>query len=449
MARMPGLLPPDNLPDRAPVLPQDRSSKPLSGRELKRLEAVRVLIAVARRLNAEAAPTDAGAILDLAARYRPQIRHSAGTDPWPVTGHAPDRLRDMAVRSAAPVLLDHLLPAAREYLILRLSDAAGHALCAVRLRGEATADERPSAGPASTMSSDTPASMAEVAAALAAGVRALHGAGQPHIDAVSDAATAAAKALASEVLSNGTADKRPIPVAVLSGGLLRLETINATLTALRVAPATIRDVAFYARLVSRTALRQGAEALAALVPDGTDDGLARTVAMIASVDRMITFAMRLLDAVGDETEDPQTPFVKRIDEVTLDGFADALVRLGVTLMSVLERLVDTAELGDDLFVAVTRQVQWLHRFCSWMGRREPPPALAELADFLVLHSAGVSRRVTVLLTNTTCDAGLRSKVAGSLLARAEAVDALLADMNRPHLRDDLGHAMQVLRQRAE
>ena len=444
---MPGLFPSDGSADSDSLLPQDGSSKPLSGRELKRLDAVRVMIAIARHLTAEATPTDAGAILDLAARYRPQVRHSVATDLGLVAGHTPDRLRDRAVRNAAPVLLDHLLPAVRDHLILHLSDAVGPAEDVVGPHGEARTAERPSGGPSRAPVSDSPAPMAEVAAALVAGVRALQGAGQPHIDAVSAAAVAEATSLASALLSGGTADERPIPVEVLSRGLLRLEAITTTLAALQVAPATIRDVAFYARLVSRTALRQGARTLAGVVPDGTDDGLQRTVVMLASVDRMITFAMRLLDAVGDDTEDPQTPFVKRIDEATLDGFADALVRLGVALMTVLERLADTAEFSDDLFVAVTRQVRWLHRFCSWMGRREPPPALAELADFLVLHSAGVSRRVTVRLTNAACDARLRAAAAGSLLARAEAVEALLADMNRRHLRDDLGHAMQVLRQR--
>jgi len=442
---MPDSSPSDDPSKRLPTLGQGCSPKPLSGKELKRLDAVRVLVAIARHLNAEAAPTDARAILDLAARYRPQVSHAL--DVWSVAGHSPDQLRDMAVRSAAPVLLDHLLPAARDYLIHCLRDVAGHTLRAAGPQEEARTGEALCDRPSGATTSDATVPMSEVAAALFAGVRALNGAGHPHIDVVSDAAADEAKSLASDVLGSGAAEEKPIPVEVLSQALLRLEAINGTLTAMRVSPARIREVAFYARLVSRTALRQGALTLAASVPDGPDDDLERSVAIIASVDSMITFAMRLLDAAGDEAEDPQTPFVKRIDEVTLDGFSDVLVRLGVAVMVLVEKLVDKVEYGDDLFVTLTRQVTWLHRFCSWMGRREPPPALAELADFLVLHSAGVCRRVTALVTNTACDARLRSETAGSLLVRAEAVEAMLADMNRRHLRDDLGLAMQALRQR--
>lgn len=403
---------------------------PLSGRETKRLELVRTLIAVARHLKAPPHIDHAQAIVDLVARHRPPVRHALPADPPALTGLSAERARERAMQGCAAVFLDRLLPAAREHAITYASAVA---------HGDGNPPEGEEDG----------RSALEAADALATVVRALHGAGRQNIDAVSDAVEALARATVADLLERSTVLDIPIPTDTLTQALLRLERINALLKPLAAGSSTIRDLVFYSRLVSRLALRQGATILNGFVHDGTPETLHRSMALAATVDSVILIAMRLLDSVADEREDPQTPFVRRVDEVAFENFSEAAKRLGTALVGLLDRLMEMPGRSDRLFVALTKQVKWLHRYCVGVARGDPPPELAELADYLVLQSARLCRRVTAQMTDGACAETADAAALRSLIMRGEAFDTLLADMNRIHLRNDLVGVLELLRRKAE
>lgn len=386
-------------------------------------------VRAARLLRGTLTAERAGDLLALLHPYRRRVLLPAVDDPRRgLAGQSPARLYDITLRQAAPVLLDVFMPACRDHVIDRLSSVG-------------VADE-----PGEDASLP---SVMDVVDAMRGIARCLRGAGRPHLLAVASAVELESRTLVADALRSVEADPSPTHyVAVLSQALMRLEALRLALETMGAKPAVLNGLAYESRRVARRALRHAAETINAYVDNRDLIRLRDSLTVLAAIDDLLVLALRILDALQDREEEP-TPFVKVSDEAVLDDYVDAAARLARALVVLVRETLTSADFDTLLFAALVRKIKWLHRFCTRLGHARRPPALDELADFLVLQSAMLARRVGDALADSLLSHPPDRAQAALLVERAAEIADLLPDMNRAHVRDALLVRLQAARETLE
>ncbi|WP_431855135.1 hypothetical protein [Azospirillum sp.] len=384
-------------------------------------------VKVADHLAEQQTPERAAVLLTLLTPYRRRLFHADGSNPLAgLDGLPPARQHELAMRQAAPMLLDVLLPACRDHLIDRLITPA------------------PADGDTPEDDEGLP-SIVDVAAAMRTLIAALRGGGRQHATAVIGAVEEASRAMVQQVASAETPAGTARGVTLLSHTLLRLEALRLVLETLGARGAALGEVAYQSRRVARLALRHAANTLNAYVGNHDLIALHGSLQVIGAVDSLIVVALRILDALEGQEEE-ETPFVKVADEVALDTYVESATRLAQVLVVLVGKALPNDELDSLLFAAMVRKIKWLHRFCARLGtdHSRRPAALDELGDYLVLQSAMLARRAGEWLTDTL-GSGLDPAVTRRRIERAEAVADLLTDMNRRHVQEALEVRIAAMR----
>jgi len=384
-------------------------------------------VKVADHLAALQTPERAAVLLTLLTPYRRRLFHASGSDPLAgLAGLPPERQHELAMRQAAPMLLDVLLPACRDHLIDRLVAPAPP---------EDTTPEEDDGLP----------SIVDVAASMRTIIAALRGGGRQHAAAVVGAVEEASRAMVQQAANAEMPAGTARGVTMLSHTLLRLEALRLVLETLGARGDALGEVAYQSRRVARLALRHAASTLNAYVDNHDLITLHGSLQVIGAVDSLIVVALRILDALEGQEEE-ETPFVKVADEVALDTYVESATRLAQVLVELVGKALFADELDSLLFAAMVRKIKWLHRFCARLGtdHSRRPAALDELGDYIVLQSAMLARRAGDWLTDAL-GSGLDPAVLLRRVERAEAVADLLAEMNRRHVQDSLEVRIAAMR----
>ncbi|HYG91818.1 MAG TPA: hypothetical protein VD978_36840 [Azospirillum sp.] len=369
----------------------------------------------------------AEALFTLLAPYRRRLFFSDGGNPLhTLAGQPPGRLHDMAMRHAAPMLLDVLLPACRDHLIDCLVAPAGTDFEVL--------DEDQSLP-----------SAVDVAAAMRTMVGTLRGGGRQHVGAVIGAVEAASRTMVEQAARTEMPAGTTRGVTMLSNMLLRLEALRLVLEMLGARSAALGEVAYQSRRVARMALRHAGSTLNAYVDNPDLITLHGSLQVIGAVDSLIVVALRILDALEGQEEE-ETPFVKVTDEVALETYMDSATRLARVLFDLVRNALFAEEFDSLLFAAMLHKIKWLHRFCSRLGMNHSrrPAALDELRDYIVLHSAMLARRTGDWLTDTL-PGHPDAAFAHTMLDRADEVAKLLSEMNRRHVQEALTGRIAAVR----
>ncbi|WP_448189582.1 hypothetical protein [Azospirillum sp. sgz301742] len=385
-------------------------------------------VKVADKLGEAPTPARAEALVTLLTPYRRRLFHADGSNPLHgLEGLPAERQHDLAMRYAAPMLLDVLLPACRDHLIDRLVAPAN-----AEPAGEPAADE------------DGLPSIVDVAAAMRTIIGALRGGGRQHAGAVIGAVEEASRAMVQQAASAELPAGTTRGITLLSHTLLRLEALRLVLETLGARSDALGEVAYQSRRVARLALRHAANTLNAYVDSHDLITLHGSLQVIGAVDSLIVVALRILDALEGQEEE-ETPFVKVADEVALDNYVEAATRLAQALVDLVRNALSAEEFDTLLFAAMVRKIKWLHRFCARLGtdHSRRPAALDELGDYIVLQSAMLARRTGDWLTETLGSADDERQ--NRRLERAEVVADLLAEMNRRHVQESLEVRIAAMR----
>lgn len=391
--------------------------RPAAPRRLRGVTESADAVRAARLLRGTLTTERAGDLLVLLHPYRRRVLLPAVTDPRQgLAGQAPARLYDITLRQSAPVLLDVFMPACRDHVIDRLSSV-----------GAVEVPEGDASLP----------SVMDVVDAMRTIARTLRGAGRPHLLAVATAVELESRTLVTNALRRVEVDPSPTHyVSVLSQALMRLEALRLVLETLGAKQGVLAGVAYESRRVARRALRHAADTINAYVDNRDLIRLRDSLTVLAAIDNLLVLALRILDALQDREEEP-TPFVKVSDEAVLDDYVDAASRLAQALVVLVRETLTSADFDTLLFAALVRKIKWLYRFCTRLGHARRPPALDELADFLVLQSAMLARRVGDALADSLLCHPPDRALAGVLVDRAAEIADLLPDMNRAHVREAL------------
>ena len=363
----------------------------------------------------------AEALFTLLAPYRRRLFLPDGSNPMhTLVGQTPQRVHEMAMRHAAPVLLDVLLPACRDHLIDRL---------VVQKPADAPPDGAEGEGELPTV--------VDVAAAMRGVITALRGGGRQHAVAVIGAVEEASRTMVQEAADAEAPAGTAHGITALSYTLLRLEALRLVLETLGARSTALGEVAYQSRRVARLALRHAGSTLNAYVASPDLITLHGSLQVISAVDGLIVVALRILDALEGQEEEA-TPFVKVADEVALDSYVESATRLAQVLFELVRNALLNTEFDNLLFAAMLRKIKWLHRFCARLGENHNrhPAALNELHDYIVLQSAMLARRTGDWLVDTLM-AHPDAKMARRMLNRAEEAIVLLDEMNRGHLQNAL------------
>lgn len=419
-------------PDPQPAAKAPQPAAKARGTGPRRLRGVMEsadAVRAARLLRGTLTHERAGDLLLLLHPYRRRVLLPAASDPRQgLAGQAPARLYDMVMRQSAPVLLDVFMPACRDHVIDRLASVGAV---------EVPPDDA------------SLASVMDVVDAMRTIARCLRGAGRPHLLAVANAVELESRTLVANALRDVEANPSPTHyVTVLSQALMRLEALRLVLESIGAKPSVLNGVAYESRRVARRALRHAAETINAYVDNRDLIRLRNSLTVLAAIDNLLVLALRILDALQDREEEP-TPFVKVSDEAVLDDYMDAATRLAQALVVLVRETVTSVDFDTLLFAALVRKIKWLHRFCTRLGHARRPPALDELADFLVLQSALLARRVGDALADSLLRHPPDRAQAAVLVERAAEIADLLPDMNRAHVRDALLVRLQAARETLE
>lgn len=410
----------------------DGTPRRASPRRLRATHEAADAIRIADHLVGLLTPQRAAVLLTQLAPYRRRLFHAEAGNPLAgVDGLPPARQHELAMRLAAPVLLDVLLPACRDHLLDRLAVP------------EAATDDAP--GNEDADEDDGLPSVVEVAGAMRTMIGALRGGGRQHATAVVAAVEQVSRAMVKRAATAETPAGTARGVTMLSHTLLRLEALRLMLETLGARGDALGDVAYQSRRVARLALRHAAGTLNNYLDSPNLAALHGSLLVISAVDGLIVVALRILDALEGQEEE-ETPFVKVADEVALDTYVEAATRLAQVLIRLGGKALLADELDSLLFAAMLRKIKWLHRFCARLGNDHSrrPAAIDELADYIVLQSAMLARRAGEWLTDT-CSGTPDPATAHRRIERAEAVADLLTEMNRRHVQDALEARIAAVR----
>ncbi|HEY0834653.1 MAG TPA: hypothetical protein VGE72_12160, partial [Azospirillum sp.] len=371
----------------------------------------------------------AEALLTVLDPYRRRASLPSGGNPLHgLVGQSPARLHELTMRHAAPILLDVLLPAAREHMMDRLVGA---------LRPlEAEEGARQDGGLPSAV---------DLAGAMRTMIGALRGAGRQHALAVIDAVVEDSRSMVQQAAGigqgAGQAAGQPNTIGELSHTLLRLEALRLILETLGARSPALLALAYQSRRVARLALRQAATAINGFVRERNVMTLRDSLQVIARIDSLIVVALRILDSLQAHEEEA-TPFVKVADEEALDDYVEAIVRLSEALVQLTNRTLASPDFDELLFVALLRKIKWLYRFCDRLGHDRRPKALDELRDYLGLQAAMLGRHCAEALSGAVGDPALMDR----LMPRADELVLLLGDVGRLKVRDMLSARIAAARE---
>lgn len=400
---------------------------PAMARRIRGVREAQDAVRAAALLDGALTLERAEVLFTLLAPYRRRLLFSDGSNPLHgLAGLAPGRLHDMALRHAAPMLLDILLPACRDHLIDRLVAPVGTDA------DTAAADE------------ELPG-VVDVAAAMRTVAGALRGAGRQHVGAVVGAVEEASRSMVEQASRTEMPAGTTRGITMLSNLLLRLEALRLVLEMLGARSAALAEVAYQSRRVARMALRHAGGTLNAYVDSPDLITLHGSLQVIAAVDSLIVVALRILDALEGHEEE-ETPFVKVTDEVVLESYMESATRLARVLFELVRNALLSEEFDTLLFAAMLHKIKWLHRFCARlaMNHNRRPAALEDLRDYIVLQSAMLARRIGDWLTDSL-PAHPDPAFAHAMLDRAGEVANLLAEMNRRHVEEDLRLRISAVR----
>lgn len=414
----------------APVRPAPEPAAPmrLSARKLRHAREAQDAIKAAALLRQPLTLDRAEGLLAILDPYRRRASLPAGANPLHgLVGQSPARLHELTMRHAAPVLLDVLLPAAREHMLDRL--------VGVLRPLEAEESARADGGLPSAM---------DLAGAMRTMIGVLRGAGRQHALAVIDAVVEDSRSMVQRAFGLIHTDGRPADhpniIGELSHTLLRLEAQRLILETLGARGAALDALAYQSRRVARVALRQAAAVINGFVRERNLLTLRDSLQVIARIDSLIVVALRILDSLQAHEEEA-TPFVKVSDEEALDDYVEAIVRLSEALVQLTRRTLASPDFDELLFVALLRKVKWLFRFCDRLGHDRRPKELDELRDYLALQSAMLGRQCAEALSGAVGDPVLMAR----LMPRAEELVVLLGDVGRLKIRDMLAERIAAAR----
>ncbi|HYH19819.1 MAG TPA: hypothetical protein VD995_14490 [Azospirillum sp.] len=405
----------------------------LSARKLRHAREAQDAIKAAALLRQPLTLDRAEALLALLDPYRRRASLAAGTNPLHgLVGQSPARLHELTMRHAAPILLDVLLPAAREHMLDRLVGVLRP------LEAEAGAGQE----------GGLPSAI-DLANAMRTMIGVLRGAGRQHALAVIDAVIEDSRSMVQRASglgqTTGQTTSQPADhsgtLGELSHTLLRLEALRLILETLGARSPALEALAYQSRRVARLALRQAAAAINGFVRERNLLTLRDSLQVIARIDSLIVVALRILDSLQAHEEEA-TPFVKVADEEALDDYVEAIVRLAEALVQLTTRTLASADFDDLLFVALLRKIKWLYRFCDRLGHDRRPKELDELRDYLGLQSAMLGRQCAEALSGAVGDPALMAR----LMPRADELVLLLGDVGRLKVRDMLAARIAAARE---
>ncbi|HYD64381.1 hypothetical protein [Azospirillum sp.] len=418
----------------APASPTPEPAAPvrLSARKLRHAREAQDAIKAAAILRQPLTLDRAEALLAILEPYRRRASLPAGANPLHgLVGQSPARLHEIAMRHAAPVLLDVFLPAAREHMLDRLVGVL-----------------RPLEGDEAARQDGGLPSAIDLANAMRTMIGALRGAGRQHALAVIDAVIEDSRAMVQRASgigqTPGSQGGQPADhshtLGEFSHTLLRLEALRLIMETLGARSPALDALAYQSRRVARLALRQAAAAINGFVRERNLLTLRDSLLVIAKIDSLIVVALRILDSLQAHEEEA-TPFVKVADEEALDDYVEAIVRLAEALVQLTTRTLASPDFDELLFVALLRKIKWLYRFCDRLGHAHRPKELDELRDYLGLQSAMLGRQCAEALSGAVGDPVLMAR----LLPRADELVLLLGDVGRLKVRDMLAERVAVAR----
>ncbi|NYZ16191.1 hypothetical protein HL658_26930 [Azospirillum sp. RWY-5-1] len=394
-------------------------------RPLRGLREARDAVAVVSLLREPMTIAKAEILVDRLVHHRTRMLLRADANPLlTLVGAVPNRFGDAMMRYVAPVLVDVVLPGARDYLMGRLVDG-----------------RRPDAADAAN--GEAMPGAVEVADAMRRIVRALKGAGRGHLATVADACEAESRRL-TEQHYRDTRPTGPASLHDLAHALLRVEVLTLVLDALG-STAGLDEGRYQSRRLARLALRRATEALEGFVADRGLKALHASLSVLAAVDALIVVVLRILDA-RQETREEASPFVEPADRVDMGKYVQAAGRLSSALLDMVGRAAVTPKLDDLFFEALVRQIAWLHRFCAHLGHEDKPPALTDLQHRLVDRSARLAGYAGDALIDTIMQRRAEPHEVDTLVRRTEAIAELLLDMDRPDELEALALRIVVVRE---
>lgn len=421
---VPPSLPPALRSPAAPGHPSPCAPAPVS--LLRGTEEARDALVVASLLRRPLTLTRAEALVERLAPYRPRLRLPAteGNPLEGLTGPAERRLGEVTLRHISPVLVDVVLPGARDYLLGRL--ISGH-------RPHPTADGSEDALPTAV----------EVAEAMRKVVVALNGAGRGIVVSAADTCAREARATADR-MTRQTGPVVPRNIDELAHGLLRLEVLALVLDALGSSTG-LDGTRYQTRRLARFAVRRAATALEGFARNRGLPALHASLSVLASVDGLIVIALRVLDSLQENREEPNA-FVEPADRVAMGRYVQAAGQLADALLQMVGRAAVTPKLSDLFFEALIRQIAWLHRFCAHLGHEEKPEGLNQLRDRLAERTVQLAGFAGDAMIETILKRRADAAQVDTLLRRTEAIAELMLDMERTAELEDLALRILVVRE---
>jgi len=413
-------------PAPAGATPEPAVPVRLSARKLRHAREAQDAIKAAAILRQPLTLDRAEALLAVLEPYRRRASLPAGANPLHgLVGQSPARLHEIAMRHAAPVLLDVFLPAAREHMLDRLVGVL-----------------RPLEGDEAARQDGGLPSAIDLANAMRTMIGALRGAGRQHALAVIDAVIEDSRAMVQRAsgIGQSAATDHSSTLGAFSHTLLRLEALRLIMETLGARSPALDALAYQSRRVARLALRQAAAAINGFVRERNLLTLRDSLLVIAKIDSLIVVALRILDSLQAHEEEA-TPFVKVADEEALDDYVEAIVRLAEALVQLTTRTLASPDFDELLFVALLRKIKWLYRFCDRLGHAHRPKELDELRDYLGLQSAMLGRQCAEALSGAVGDPTLMAR----LMPRADELVLVLGDVGRLKVRDMLAERIAAAR----
>lgn len=406
--------------DVAPPTPPEAvaPSGPVGAREAR--DAVVVASLIKRPITLTKAET----LIDQLVPYRTKFLLRADASPLHnLVGQEPPRLNDTTLRYIAPVLVDKVLPGARDYLLDRL----------VRnLPAEPTA----------TGEQAMPGAV-DVAEAMRRIVGKLGGAGRSVLAHTADACEREARTLTDRLIRD-TSPLGPESIHTLARNLLRVEVLTLVLEALG-STAGLEEARFQSRRLARAALRRAGEALEAFVADRGLKALHSSLSVLAAVDGLIVIVLRILDAHRERQQD-DGPFVESADRLDVARYVQAMGRLADALLQMSGRAAVTPKLDELFFAALIRQIGWMHRFLAHLGHEDKPKEMDALQKRLEARIAQLAGFAGEALVRSTMRRTTPVADVDALLRRTEAIAKLIAVMDRPAELEALTLRITVVRE---
>lgn len=372
---------------------------------LRGVPEARDTVALAELLRGTLTPARADEALAVLERHRPRLVPKP-LNPLPaMAGQSQGRMLAALLRPTAPIIMDVLLPRARDHLIDRMADGTD----------------------AAPLPPDSPLpGLIEVAEAMRTLVTLLRGGGRGTVLAVVAAVEAGGRDDADRI----TRDASPImPTTIddLARALRHYETRRLVLETLGATTA-LQDLIHQSRRVARFALRRATEAIEGFVANRGLKALLGSLATLASTDGLIVIALRNLDNQM-ECHEESGPFVEPADRKALNDCLSAAWRLSDTLFDLVEKAAGGGVLDELLFEAMLHQLRGLHRFSAGLAHAGRPAALDTLERRLVDRTRQVARLAGDRLVDCLMQRPADEAAARRLLSRGRALAQLLLDMD--------------------